>query len=97
MLRLEYTDADGNKISRGWHYSEPLSEGYLRARVLSITADGDELDLLVAAIRATIKPVTVIDVKPQETGKKCGNCHKILADGPFVLEPEVCGHCGARN
>jgi len=66
MLRIEYTDANGNTHFRSWHYSEPLPEEYLSQRVLKITGDGDELDLLVAAIRATIKPVTVIDVTEHE-------------------------------
>jgi len=66
MLRLEYTDGDGTHY-KSWHYSEELPEGYLRARALKITADGDELDLLLAAIRATIKPVKVIDIKPEGT------------------------------
>jgi hypothetical protein len=61
MLRIEYTDELGNTHSRRWYYSEPLPEEYQRARVLKLTADGDELDLILDALRATVKPVTVID------------------------------------
>ena len=72
MLRLEYTDANGTHF-KSWHYGESLSEGYLTARVLKVTADGDELDLLLATIRATIKPVTVIDVTEADS-KLCWTC-----------------------
>ena len=95
MLRLEYIDANGNTHSRSWHYSEPVPEEYFRARVLKITADGDELDLLSHAIRATIKPITVIDVTSQ--GPRCGGCGEILVDGFHVLEPNTCGRFGAKN
>jgi hypothetical protein len=63
-LRLEYKDDVGNTHSRQWHYSEPLPEEYKRARVLKITADGDELDLILHTLTATIKPTVTIDATP---------------------------------
>ena len=69
-LRLEYKDDVGNTHSRQWHYSEPLPEDYKRARVLKITADGDELDLILHMLEKTIKPVTVIDVQPDGLVRK---------------------------
>ena len=63
-LRIEYKDDMGNTHSRSWHYSEPLPEEYKRARVLKLTADGDELDLIVDALTRTIKPTVTIDVEP---------------------------------
>lgn len=64
MITFEYKGADGNTHIRSWHYSQSLPDDLLSARVLKITADGDELDLLLHAIRGTIKPVKVIDVTP---------------------------------
>lgn len=63
MLRLEYKDGVGNTHSRCWHYGEPLPEEYQQARVLKLSADGDELELLLDSLRATIKPTVVIDIK----------------------------------
>jgi hypothetical protein len=62
-LIIEYTE-NGRKRRVFWHYSEPLPESVLRERVLNFFADGDELDLLLGAIRATIKPTVTIDVTP---------------------------------
>lgn len=53
MLRIEYTDGVGNTHSRRWHHGEPLPEEYQCARVLKLSADGDELNLLLDALRAT--------------------------------------------
>lgn len=52
----------GSKRMMDWHYGEPMPEWVLQARVVKFTADGDELDLLLGAISATIKPVKTIDV-----------------------------------
>jgi len=73
-LRLEYKDDVGNTHSRVWHYSQPLPEEYKRARVLKLTADGDELDLIVEALDKTIKPTVTIDVTPATAAltKGCG-------------------------
>jgi hypothetical protein len=77
-LRIEYKDDMGNTHSRSWHYSEPLPEEYKRARVLKLTADGDELDLIVDALTRTVPvPPVTIDVTPNWTcphQHPCYNC-----------------------
>jgi len=48
-----------------WHYSEPLPAELFRARIMKIVADGDELEILLDAIRKTIPPEPVtIDAVP---------------------------------
>jgi hypothetical protein len=64
MLVIEYKDERGGRHYASWHYSQPLPEGALRSRVLKITADGDELDLLLDAITKTIKQTVTIDAAP---------------------------------
>lgn len=67
MLTFEYRDRDGHTHIRSWHHSTPLPEEVLSQRVLKITADGDELDLLLDAIRATIRPEPpTIEVEAEE-------------------------------
>lgn len=58
-LLIRYTNNIG--VSRGaeWHYGEPLPSDALRARVVVFQADGDELDLILHALKAT-RPVQTI-------------------------------------
>ena len=70
MLVIEYRDREGRTHIRSWHYSEPLPDEVLRQRALKITADGDELGLLLDAIRATVPPAPVtIDATPKGEGE----------------------------
>jgi len=63
-LLIEFPE-NGRTKRVNWHYSEPLPAELFCARMMKIVADGDELQILLDAIRKTIplEPVT-LDVVP---------------------------------
>lgn len=67
-LFIQFTNSIG--VSRGvqWHYGEPLPSDALRARVVVFQADGDELDLILHALKAT-RPVPTIKAEVVEDRK----------------------------
>lgn len=49
MLYIIGKDRDGNEDVRGWHVGMPLPD--IKARVMTFQADGDELDVIMHALR----------------------------------------------
>lgn len=62
-LLIEYTSSIGIPQRREWHYSEPLPR--MDCRVVSFIADGDELELIIDALRKT-RPVPTIKAEVVE-------------------------------
>jgi hypothetical protein len=56
-LYITYTNGAGSTLRREWHYGEPLPR--LECRVVSFQADGDELELIIDALRKT-RPVPTL-------------------------------------
>lgn len=48
-----------NDIATGWHLGDPVPE--IRARVVTLQADGDELDCLLDAMKKTQRPIVELD------------------------------------
>jgi hypothetical protein len=50
-LIIRYTNSIGMPQQREWHYGEPLPR--MDARVVVLQADGDELELIIDALKKT--------------------------------------------